>query len=127
MTSDWRQWLGLPHEIGADPREGRAACCLVITTLLLTEAGLQPPDPGPWIEMARRGDYASIQLEVERYFEPIENPELLSFALIRNGIHGLGVGIVVEPNTLLLVHHKKGVIALPIDRLRLLQYNRLRQ
>jgi hypothetical protein len=127
MTADWRPWLGLPHEIGADPRDGKAACCLVMATVLLAEAGLHPPDPAPWISFARRGDFTSIQLEVEKYFEPVPFPELLSFTLLRNGIHGLGVGIVVEPNTLLLVHHRKGVIAMPINQLRLLQYNRLKQ
>ena len=122
---DWREWLGLPHEIGADPREGRAACCLVMTTLLLRDAGLNPPDPAGWIDLAMKGDYASIQMEIDKYFEPVNYPEMLSFTILRNGVHGLGVGIVVEPNTLLLVHHVKGVVTLPINRLRLMQFNRL--
>ena len=24
----WHQWIGLPHQLGADPRDGEACCCL---------------------------------------------------------------------------------------------------
>lgn len=123
----WRDWLGLPHEIGADPREGRAACCLVMTTLILREAGQSPPDVTEWIDLARCSDYTSIQIAIDKYLEPIGTPELYSFTLFRNGVRGLGVGIVVEQNMLLFVHHKNGVTTLPIDRLRLLQFFRLKQ
>lgn len=125
--ANWRDWLGLPHEIGADPREGRAACCLVMASIILSEAGLVVPPVDEWVELARAGDYAAIQVAVEKYFDPIGSPEVNSFTLFRNGVEGLGVGIVVETNVLLLVHHKRGVITLPIDRLRLMQFNRLRQ
>ena len=27
---DWKHWIGLPHEFGADPEDGKACDCLVM-------------------------------------------------------------------------------------------------
>lgn len=127
MRLDWRAWLGLPHEIGADPRDGSAACCLVMTTIILQDKGFNTPPIDDWLVAAKAGNYAEILYQLEKCIEPITTPEMYAFTIFRNGRSGLGVGIVIESNTLLLVHHRKGVITLPLDRLRLMRYNRLRQ
>lgn len=124
---DWTSWLGLPHAIGADPREGRAACCLVIAKIVLEDAGLVVPPIDQMIGEARGENWIALQQQFYNYCEEIIAPEINSITLLRNGTAGLGVGTVVAPNTLLTLHHRRGVIALPINRLRLLKFYRVRQ
>lgn len=127
MEPIWSEWLGLPHAIGADPREGRAACCLVICKVVLDAAGYQTPSIDHWLELAKQGEWIHLQLAFDKHCYPVPEPQLHAMALIRNGSHGLGLGIVVEDSRLLLPHHRKGVITLPTQKLRLLQYRMLRQ
>lgn len=127
MTRIWADWIGLPHELGADPRQGKGACCLLICQILLTRAGYVFPDCSPLLEQAKNRNWAALQLTFDKYTYPIQSAEINGLTLIRNGLHGLGLGIVVEENRLLFPHHKRGVIAAPIDQLRTLQYRKLRQ
>jgi hypothetical protein len=127
MTIDWSDWLGLPHRIGADPREGKAACCLVIARIVLQDAGLATPPIDQMIEQAQAGDWIPLQRQFYSFCEATTAPELHSITLLRNGAAGLGVGTIVAPNTLLTLHHRRGVIALPVNRLRLLKFYRVKQ
>ena len=36
----WHQWIGLPHQLGADPRDGRACCCLELWFAVCDLAGI---------------------------------------------------------------------------------------
>lgn len=127
MQPIWKSWLGLPHVIGADPREGQGACCLVICKVLIEAAGNQAPSIEHWLELARQEHWIELQLAFDEHCAPVSTPRLHAMTLIRNGSNGLGLGIVVEGEMLLLPHHSKGVIVLPTQKLRLLQYRTLRQ
>lgn len=123
----WTDWLGLPHEIGADPRHGRAACCLVMAKVLLDQAGLQTPEIDDWLKLARNRNWVQLQLAFDQHCEPVIEPAVNTLTLMRNGVHGLGIGTVVSPELLILPHHRHGVITFPLHRLRFMQYRRLRQ
>ena len=40
---DWKRWIGLPHEFGADPEDGVAADCLLMVWRILDDAGINHP------------------------------------------------------------------------------------
>lgn len=123
----WNAWIGLPHEIGADPREGRAACCLVIAQIVLQNAGYEVPPLDQMLQSARNRDWENLQSTFSELCAPVPEPRIPSITLVNNGMNGLGVVTVVAPNTLLSINHKRGVITLPLNRLRLLQFYVLKQ
>ncbi len=123
---DWASWRGLPHEIGADPRDGRAACCLVIAVLTLEAHGLKPPPLEPLVEAARSSDWYALEEVFREHCVQIPEPVVPSITLLRNS-WGLGIGTVIAPNTLMTLDHKRGVITLPINRLRCLQFYTIKQ
>lgn len=127
QRSLWNRWIGLPHELGADPRQGKAACCLVIARILLKEAGQQTPSIDGMLQMAREGDWAGLQRLYDSLTEPLADPEELSLSLVKNGQENLGIGVVVDRDYLLLPHHRKGVIAFPIKLLKPLEYRKLKK
>lgn len=126
VTLDWASWRGLPHEIGADPREGRAACCLVIAVLALEAGGLKTPPLGDMVEAARNSDWPALEDVFREHCIQIPGPAIPSITLLRN-TNGLGIGTVIAPNTLITLDHKRGVITLPINRLRCLQFYTVKQ
>lgn len=120
---EWTRWLGLPHAIGADPREGKAACCVRIALILNKNAGLPSPEPDPeWFDHARAGHWGYCRRLFELNSEPIEEPELWSMAWVTNGSQGFGIGTVVQDNKLLLPHHRRGVMVVPLHLLKKLEY-----
>lgn len=127
MSIDWQAWIGLPHEVGADPRNGKGACCLMICNLVLVDAGYKFPDIKELLELAVKENWIALQRKFDECCYVIDFPEINSLTLIRNGTAGLGLGVVVDSNKLLFPHHKRGVIAAPIDQLRLMQYRKLFQ
>jgi hypothetical protein len=118
----WQPWLGLPHIIGADPAEGRGACCLRMAAALYRAAGRPFPDPDPFLELARRGQWGVLQIRFEKLSEPVE-PGPLALTLLRNPREGLGIGIHVGTH-LLMPHHRRGVVAVPVELLKPLAYRR---
>jgi hypothetical protein len=68
-------WIGLPHLVGADPRKGEGADCLLLSFALAEEAGLEhPPLPANlfrWYRLGKIGDLAALFLE---HSEPVEAP-----------------------------------------------------
>lgn len=123
---DWSSWRGMPHEIGADPRDGRAACCLVIAVLVLESHGVKAPPLAPLVAAARDADWDALEDVFRTHCVPVPEPEVPSITLLRNS-SGLGIGTVIAPNTLLTLDHKRGVITLPINRLRFLQFYTVKQ
>ena len=119
---DWHQWIGLPHRIGADPRIDGAACCLVITKILLTEAGHPMPAVDDWIELAHQESWDELRDAFDRHCEEIPSPEPWSLTLLETGdpagYYTLGLGVVVPGPFLLIPHHRRGVQALPLRTLR---------
>lgn len=126
-TVDWTAWIGLPHEIGADPREGKAACCLVMARILLRAAGLPFPEiEDDLLALARAQQWPRLTRIFHEYVEPIPEPEPWAMTLVQNGPAGLGIGTVVPGPYVLLPHHRRGVKAIPIVALKQLNYHRLR-
>lgn len=126
-TALWTDWIGLPHQIGADPREGKAACCLVMARILLTNVGIPFPEiEDQLLDLARAHQWTRLSKVFHEHTEPILKPEPWSLTLVENGPAGLGLGTVVPGPYLLLPHHRKGVTAIPIVVLRKLNYHRLR-
>lgn len=113
----WHKWLGLPHQIGADPREGKAACCLVMAHILLTDAGLNPPPLEPLVRAARYSHWAALMNDYNNATRTVYAPERLAMTLLVTR-KGIGVGTVVEDGLLLVPHHRHGVITFPADMLR---------
>lgn len=125
---EWTKWLGLPHEIEADPRDGRAACCVKVAHNLLTNAGLPTPVLDPrWFDEARAGHWSYCQWVFQQFVEPSPEPDLWSVAWVTNGPVGFGIGTVVQDNKLLIPHHRRGVTLIPIQCLRKLEYFRVKQ
>lgn len=123
----WRDWIGLPHEIGADPREGKAACCLRMTWILLSEAGvLLPPFQESWLTLAHAGRWGELEAVFRKHTELLPGPEPWSITMIQNGKAGLGVGVFLPEGYLLLPHHRRGVLAAPLHILRPLQFHRVK-
>jgi hypothetical protein len=52
----WRKWSGLPWGLGADPRDGRAACCFRTAQATREELGLPWPEAGALIRFDRGDD-----------------------------------------------------------------------
>ena len=122
----WRQWIGLPHEFGADPRDGKAADCLVMVWAILADAGIKCPKfRQEWLDLARQGKWGVLQAMWEQNTQPLAKPEPHAVCLFENGPQGLGVGIVVEQG-LLIVHHKRGVHWVPIKAMQKLEYRRFK-
>lgn len=123
----WRGWLGLPHVVGADPRNGKGACCMVAAQIILSELGLNPPDIKDWIRLAQEQKWIELQLLFDEHFISVFEPCVGTVALIRNGAAGLGVATYLDGvNGLLVVHHARGVATMPLRLARLLQFAKLR-
>jgi len=116
--TDWHSWLGLPHRLGADPREGEACCCLKMAHIMMTDLGLNPPDIEPhWEDLARQRRwtdlYEAFQLVT---IEAPHREELWSLVPLITPI-SFGIGVVVPDRLLLGVHHRQGLTTVPLDKL----------
>jgi hypothetical protein len=119
---DWKRWIGLPHEFGADPEHGKAADCLLMVWHILDDAGIDHPEfNGYWLELARQKRWGELEMLWNDATLQLEKPQEHAVTLFRNGPAGLGVGIVVDDG-LLLVHHKRGVRWVPLSYMPTLHF-----
>lgn len=59
---DWKRWIGLPHEFGADPCDGQAADCVLMVWRILDDADIEHPEFNAyWLEMARQKRWAELR------------------------------------------------------------------
>jgi len=124
---NWRRWIGLPHQFGEHPGNGRGADCLIMVWAILDSVGVyHPPFDYKWLELARAAEWEKLQALWDAATEPVPEIEEFSVCLFENGANGLGVGIVVE-NGVLVVHHKRGVCWLPPRAMRESEYRRFVQ
>jgi hypothetical protein len=115
-------YLGLKHGFGADPREGKAADCLLLCFALLEEGGAFAPKLDPsWIEMARAGLWGSLETIWNRMTVAVDGPEPFAVTLHRNKSRPdhprLGVSTLIETGGslgIVMIHARKGVIWLPL-------------
>jgi len=113
----WQDWIGLPHRIGADPRDGQAACCLRMAYAIYEEVGLASPEFDPtWIRMAKQGRWADLYEEFQSVTYEIGSEELWALVPLI-ATDSFGIGIVVQDGLLLCPHHRRGVFAIPVTAL----------
>lgn len=125
-TPAWRRFIGLPHVLAADPYQGEAADCMLVACAVVAEAGRPSPAIDPkWFELARAGEWATLQSIWAEITEPLDGPEPYAVALIDNGPTGLGVAVVVDDG-LLITHHRRGVTWVPLGALKPLSYARFK-
>lgn len=118
-TSNWLSWLGLPYAFDADPREGRGCSCLVMTRILLTEAGQYfPPIEAELLALARVGSWEELRRTFMRYTVPLDTPEPWAITPTENDGTAFGLGTLVPENYLIAPHVRRGVIAVPLNVLR---------
>jgi hypothetical protein len=107
--------LGLPWEWGADPRDGKAACCFRTAQAAREELGLPWPSDrmDDWYSRARRGAWAGLKDDWDAFTERIEKP--VTGALLRfdntNGTFGLGV--LAEDEIVITVRHQGRLLVAP--------------
>lgn len=126
----WLKWIGLPHQIGADPNDGKAACCLRMAVHVLRNAGRQPPEDAVidrWVDLARGEQWPLLERAFLDHCVPTQARDLWSVVLITNGPRkALGLGVVIPDDLLLFPHHRRGVMAAPLKLLRPLTHYNLR-
>jgi hypothetical protein len=123
---DWKRWIGLPHEFGADPCDGQAADCVLMVWRMLDDAGIEHPEfKAYWLDMAKQKRWAELETMWNDSTTQLQQPEEHAVTLFRNGPAGLGVGIVVDGG-LLLVHHRRGVRWVPLSFMPSLRFYRFR-
>lgn len=124
-------YLGLKHEFGADPREGKAADCLLLCFVLLDEAGIYRPELDPrWMDMATAGLWSSLETAWNHHTSPVNAVEAGCVALHWNRPNSkhprLGISTVVEDSGnlgVVIIHARKGVVWLPLTTPGLPQFN----
>jgi hypothetical protein len=111
----YRRWVGLPWEWGADPRDGKAACCFRTAQAAREELGLPWPSDrmDDWYGRARWGAWAGLKDDWDAFTERIEKP--VTGALLRfdntNGTFGLGV--LAEDEIVITVRHQGRLLVAP--------------
>lgn len=121
---NWRSYIGLPHAFGADPADGKAADCLVMVMGILDDLGKPHPPLDPhWLQLAEQGAWSQLETIWRHITAPIESPEDGAVTLLRNGLAGLGVAVVIDGG-LLMVHHRRGVVWVPLHLLKPFHYRR---
>jgi hypothetical protein len=110
---NWSKWIGLPHEVGADPDDGVGIDCLMMAYKLRTAAGLYMPSlDATWFEMVDAGQWQELRAEWDRLMCPCDAEP---YALLLHHQPGrLGVSIAIDGG-ILLVHHRRGAQWVPVD------------
>jgi len=124
-------YLGLKHEFGADPKDGKGADCLLLCFTLLDEAGVYRPKFNPvWLKMAEAGLWQSLETIWNNLTSPVKAVEAGCVALHWNrptrSHPRLGISTVVEDNGnlgVVMIHARKGVVWLPLTTPGLPQFN----
>ena len=111
----WRKWVGLPWEWGADPRDGRAACCFRTVQAAREELGLPWPSEHmtDWYGRARRGAWMGLRRDWDRFTEELKKPEVGAVVKFDNLDGSFGLGVLVEPEVLVTVRHLGQLLVVP--------------
>lgn len=124
----WRDWVGLPWELGADPRGGQAACCF--TTAQAARECLGMPWPahlmGEWYELAGAGRWEALRHDWGAMTEPIKTPEAGALLRFDNSDNTFGVGVLPDEKTFITVHHRGRLIVGPLSVCAKLRFYRLK-
>lgn len=111
---NYARWIGLPHETGADPDDGKAADCLVIARKVLVDQGYDFPALDPaWFHAAQQGDWRTLHKVWTTYMERTDAATPGSLCLYYNPHSHLGVGVFIDQG-FLTVSHSRGVVWRPV-------------
>ena len=112
----WRKWSGLPWGLGADPRDGRAACCFRTAQATREELGLPWPAElmKGWYAAAHSGDWDLLRRDWHSLTEPIEKPEAGALIRFDRGDGSFGIGVLPDERTLITVRHYGRLIVGPL-------------
>lgn len=112
----WRKWVGLPWSLGADPRDGRAACCFRTAQAVREELGLSWPADRMerWYAAARRGAWRELREDWDGMTDPIKEPQTGALIRFDHGDGGFGIGVLPDERTLITVRHHGRLIVGPL-------------
>jgi hypothetical protein len=114
----YHRWIGLPHEFGADPVDGKGADCLILAHRVLLSAGIACPSiKNEWLELAKNREWGKLQIQWDLLMERIDKPEPYALSMSRNETTGFAIGVVIDKG-LLFVHHRKGVAWVPLSLIK---------
>lgn len=123
----WRNWVGLPWELGADPRGGQAACCFA--TAQAARECLGMPWPAhlmpEWYRLARAGRWERLRLDWAAMTQPIRKPEIGALIRFDNNDDSFGVGVLASEGTFITVRHHGRLVAGPLSACGKLRLYRL--
>lgn len=124
----WSRWVGLPWVLGADPRDGRAACCFRTAQATREEMGLPWPADRMerWYSDASQGVWEGLMWDWLDLAEPIEKPEPGGLIRFDNPDGTFGVGVLPDDQTLITVRHHGRLIAGPLSACGRLKLFRLK-
>jgi len=116
----WRKWSGLPWELGADPRDGKAACCFKTAQAVREALGMSWPAErmDAWYESARSGAWSDLRWDWDDITRPIEKPEAGALIRFDNNDDSFGVGILPDVRTMITVRHNGRLIVGPYSAFR---------
>lgn len=126
-TSSWMRYVGLPYRMGADPRQGQATDCIRLVLRVLEDAGLNPPPvERQWYKWLAEGNLDAIKQDWYALTEQTNGPEQYAMTLLPSG--GLFCIAVVVDDGLLAISANLNIVSwIPINRLRPLNYRRLKR
>jgi len=119
----WRDWVGLPWKWGADPRDGKAACCFRTAQATREELGMSWPADRMerWYSDARKGSWGGLWQDWADMTTPLDDPEPGALVRLDNPGDTFGVGVLATANTLLIVRHHGRLVAGPLSAFRKLK------
>jgi hypothetical protein len=110
----WDDWIGLPHQTGADPRQKKAACCLVMAKILHESESLKFPAIDGMIFAAKNSHWDLLLCTFLANVTKIVTPTKMSLVLIESWPHGIGIGTVLPTGKVLIPVHGRGVSEIPV-------------
>jgi hypothetical protein len=124
----WRKWVGLPWEWGADPRDGKAACCFRTAQAAREELGMPWPSDrmGDWYKRARSGEWTGLRWDWGDATDSLDLPEAGALIRFDNLDLSFGLGVLATPEILITVRHRGRLVVAPFSAFQSLPLYRLK-
>lgn len=111
----WHHWVGLPWQWGADPRDGRAACCFRTAQAARESMGLSWPagQMEGWYALAEAGAWGMLRGEWNKYTMVAGEPAAGQIVRVDNDNGSFGLAVFVDPATIIAVRHYGRLLVVP--------------
>jgi hypothetical protein len=111
----WLPWVGLPHEIGADPRDGRGACCFKTAQAVREELGLSWPKErmDEWYQLASANSWEQLHRDWETLTTPCEARPGAITLLGDDPLGSFGLGVLASSEFALTSIHGLKLVSVP--------------